>query len=68
MKLIEQGRIPKDETIVVSVTGNGLKTQEVVVDELTPPKVIEAKMSEFDRMLEELKEAGQREGTAFAAV
>ena len=68
MKLLEQGRIPKDETIVVSVTGNGLKTQEVVVNELTPPKVIEAKMSEFDRMLDELKETGQQEKTAFAAV
>jgi threonine synthase len=53
IKLIESGRIPKDDTIVVSITGNGLKTQEVVVDELTPPKVIEAKLAEFDQMLAE---------------
>jgi threonine synthase len=53
IKLIEQGRIPRDETIVVSITGNGLKTQEVVMDELTPPRVIEAKLSEFDQLLAE---------------
>jgi threonine synthase len=54
IKLIEQGRIPRDESIVISITGNGLKTQEVVVNELTPPVVIEPKLSEFDRMLEGL--------------
>ncbi len=51
IKLIEQGRIPRDESIVVSITGNGLKTLEVVQDELVQPKVIEAKLSEFDQML-----------------
>ena len=30
-KLIESGRIPKDESIVISITGNGLKTQEAVL-------------------------------------
>src|SRR5918993_5782418 len=54
MKLIEQGRIPRDESIVISITGNGLKTQEVVMSELTPPVVIEPKLAEFDRMLEGL--------------
>ena len=52
IKLIEQGRIPRDETIVISITGNGLKTQEVVVNELVQPAVIEAKLGEFDRLLE----------------
>ena len=32
IKLIESGRIPKDESIVVSITGNGLKTLEVVAE------------------------------------
>ena len=54
MKLIQQGRIPKDESIVISITGNGLKTQEVVVNDLVQPAVIEARMAEFDRLLEEL--------------
>src|SRR3954451_18585333 len=52
IKLIESGRIPKDESIVVSITGNGLKTQEVVADELKYPVVIEPKLSEFDALLQ----------------
>ena len=51
IKLIDQGRIPKDETIVVSITGNGLKTQEAVAGELPYPTVIDAKLSEFDKLL-----------------
>src|SRR4029078_10231539 len=51
IKLIEQGRIPKDETIVISITGNGLKTQEVVVNELPYPRVIDAKLSDVDALL-----------------
>src|SRR5205823_4649352 len=31
-KLIEQGRIPRDESIVVCITGNGYKTLEAVLD------------------------------------
>src|SRR5690606_16535912 len=53
IKLIQSGRIPKDESIVISITGNGLKTQEVVQNELPYPRVIEAKLSEFDQLLEE---------------
>jgi threonine synthase len=53
IKLIESGRIPRDESIVVSITGNGLKTQEVVAQELVQPRVIEAKLSEFDQFLAE---------------
>jgi threonine synthase len=61
------GRIPRDESIVVSITGNGLKTQEVVVDELTPPRVIEAKLAEFDQLLEEGKNAPKPEPRAALA-
>ena len=39
-KLIEQGKIPKDESIVISVTGNGLKTQEAVLNKLDVPRII----------------------------
>jgi threonine synthase len=52
IKLIQQGRIPKDESIVISITGNGLKTLETVQNDLVMPEVIEAKLSEFDRLLE----------------
>ena len=57
IKLLQSGRIPKDESVVVSITGNGLKTQEVVADELPYPRVIDAKMTEFDELLEETKRA-----------
>lgn len=50
-KLIEQGRIPKDESIVVSITGNGLKTQEALQGRIGQPVVINAKLSEFDELV-----------------
>src|SRR5438067_11193171 len=62
MKLIQSGRIPKDESIVVSITGNGLKTQEVVQNELPYPVVIDPKLSEFDALLE--KQSNVKELTA----
>ena len=40
-KLIEQGIIPKDESIVICITGNGLKTLEVVTKSL--PKLVKIK-------------------------
>ncbi len=50
-----------DESIVVSITGNGLKTLEVVQDELPQPGVIEPKLTEFDKLLEDAKEKSPRE-------
>lgn len=50
-KLIEQGRIPADESIVVSITGNGLKTQEAFNGRIEQPAVINAKLSEFDELV-----------------
>jgi len=55
IKLIESGRIPKDESIVISITGNGLKTVEAVRDDLVQPEVIDAKLSEFDALLQSEK-------------
>jgi threonine synthase len=57
MKLIEQGRIPRDESIVICITGNGLKTLEAVAADLPQPEVIEARLSEFDRLLEHNKQS-----------
>src|SRR5205823_4903962 len=39
-KLIEQGRIPRNEEIVLCITGNGLKTQEAIADVIEEPVVI----------------------------
>ena len=63
LKLLAQGRIPKDESIVVSITGNGLKTLETVQNDLTPPPVIEAKLSEFDKLLETQKKTVTKPAT-----
>lgn len=52
IKLIESGRIPRDESIVVSITGNGMKTVEVVQNELPYPRVIGARLDEFEQLLE----------------
>ncbi len=53
IKLIQSGRIPKDESICVCITGNGLKTVEVVQDQLPYPRVINATLDEFDGLLTE---------------
>ncbi len=50
-KLILQGRIPKNESIVVSITGNGLKTQEALQDKIGAPRIINARLSEFDDLI-----------------
>ncbi len=55
-KLIEQGRIPRDESIVICITGNGLKTQEALLGKLTEPHLIDAKLTSFETLLME-KEA-----------
>ncbi|MFH1655798.1 MAG: threonine synthase [Candidatus Omnitrophota bacterium] len=47
-KLIEQGRIPKDESIVVCITGNGLKTQEAVSEKIGKPIKIKPNIASFE--------------------
>ncbi|MCM8770566.1 MAG: threonine synthase [Candidatus Omnitrophica bacterium] len=47
-KLIEQKRIPPDESIVISITGNGLKTQEAVYEKLPKPIKIKPTLSSFE--------------------
>src|SRR5439155_772338 len=49
-KLIEQGRIPRDESIVISVTGNGYKTLEAVLDTVEQPFRIPARLADFDEL------------------
>jgi len=47
-KLIEQGKIPKNESIVISITGNGLKTQEAILSKLDKPLHIKPNLSSFE--------------------
>jgi threonine synthase len=52
-KLIESGRIPRDESIVLCITGYGLKTQEAIVDHMSPPPVIRPALRDFEALLDE---------------
>jgi threonine synthase len=53
-KLIEAGRIPRDEPIVMCVTGNGLKTPDVLHDRLGSDVTIQPSLQAFDRALADL--------------
>lgn len=47
-KLIEQGRIPPDESIVICITGNGLKTQKAVSEKIGEPIHIKPNIDSFE--------------------
>ena len=49
-KLIEQGRIPRDESVVICITGNGYKTIEAVAGQSAEPQTINARLTEFDTL------------------
>lgn len=50
-KLIEKGVIPKNESCVICITGNGLKTQEAVTDHIGKPYKIKASIDSFESTL-----------------
>ena len=66
-KLVAQGRIPKNESVVISITGNGLKTTEAVVGAVQRPDVIEAKLGEFEKLVEVIRERGKGQPPGVAA-
>ena len=47
-KLIEQGVIPKNESIVICITGNGLKTQEAVAAHVGKPWRVKPNIESFE--------------------
>jgi threonine synthase len=47
-KLIETGKLPKNESIVLCITGHGLKTAEGVAPYLPAPRLINPSLREFD--------------------
>lgn len=53
-KLVAQGRIGKDETTVVCITGNGLKTTDVLQGKYDIGRAVKPKLAEFDSYLKEL--------------
>ena len=50
-KLIENGKIPKNESIVICITGHGLKTAEAVAPHLPAPRLINPSLREFDALI-----------------
>ncbi len=54
-KLIESGVIPKNESIVIAITGNGLKTQGAIRDSVGHPAMIEPHLKSFESILEDKK-------------
>jgi threonine synthase len=59
-KLIELGRIPRDESIVICVTGNGYKTLEAVSATVAAPFTINARLQEFDHLFDSLAPQARR--------
>ena len=49
-KLVQQGRIKPDETTVICITGNGLKTVEALNGQYADPLIIEPKLNHFEEM------------------
>ena len=50
-KLIASGKIPREGSVVVCVTGNGLKTLEAVQGHLRKPREIKPSLREFEALL-----------------
>jgi threonine synthase len=46
--LIERGVIPRDESVVICITGNGYKTTEVVSDHLAAPVHLSRAFKDFE--------------------
>lgn len=50
-KLIETGKIPRNESIVLCITGHGLKTQEAILGQCGEPRVINPSLREFEALV-----------------
>jgi len=51
IKLIEGGQIGKDDgPVVISITGNGMKTQDPLVGKLPEPELIGPRLTDFDAL------------------
>ena len=50
-KLIATGKIPTNESVVLSITGHGLKTAEAVAPYIGAPRVINPSLREFEALI-----------------
>ncbi|MBM3214709.1 threonine synthase [Candidatus Poribacteria bacterium] len=51
-RLIDSGRIRPDESVVVSITGNGLKTLEVVLSTVAEQEIILPQLAAFEKLMQ----------------
>src|SRR5215470_13564560 len=59
-KLIQQGRIQPDETTVVCITGNGLKTTDAIAADFPATEAIAPKLEAFEALVAQQLEEGVR--------
>ena len=52
-KLVEQGIVPRDESTVVCITGNGYKTADVMASSLAAPTALGRSLAEFEAFMAE---------------
>ncbi|WP_165065708.1 threonine synthase [Paludisphaera rhizosphaerae] len=52
-KLIEEGKIDRNGSTVLCITGNGLKTQEALLDHLPRPVVIQPTLEDFEAIVDQ---------------
>ncbi len=48
IRLLESGKISKSDSVLISLTGNGLKTQEALAEYVPPIKIIEPYVERFE--------------------
>jgi len=58
-KLIESGKIGRDETTVICITGNGLKTQEALTGQTTEVHYIKPNLAAFEEILKKIEYSRQ---------
>ncbi|MCS7137247.1 MAG: threonine synthase [Deltaproteobacteria bacterium] len=49
-KLKEKGIIGAEDSVVIAITGNGLKTQEAIKNSMREPTIIEPNLKDFERI------------------
>jgi len=51
-RLVEAGRIKRDESLVLCITGHGLKTREAIDGKCGEPRIIKPSLREFAELVE----------------
>ena len=62
IRLVEDGVIPKDESVVLCITGNGYKTASVIADTVQRPTSLGRSLSEFEAFLADRRGEHQHVG------